>query len=94
MKAYGGVALELHLFFTWPLDGSEWSTSHFGHSTPGKGPSFFFNRRLSGPEKWSGLFEKRGIGTPYHPIRSLVSVPTSYPGCPEGKQLLIVTLTN
>jgi hypothetical protein len=33
-KAYGGVELQLHVFLTSALGGSEWSTSHPGERTP------------------------------------------------------------
>jgi hypothetical protein len=36
MKAYGGVDVEIHIFLTWALAGSEWSASRPGRFTPGE----------------------------------------------------------
>jgi hypothetical protein len=37
MKAYGGVDVLIHLFFTSALAGGEWSASRPGRFTPGEG---------------------------------------------------------
>jgi hypothetical protein len=37
MKAYGGVDVEIHIFFTSALAGGEWSASCSGRFTPGIG---------------------------------------------------------
>jgi hypothetical protein len=36
MKAYGGVDVKIHIFFTSALAGSEWSASRPGRFTPGE----------------------------------------------------------
>jgi hypothetical protein len=36
MKAYGGVVVEIHIFFTSALVGGEWSASHPGRFIQGK----------------------------------------------------------
>jgi hypothetical protein len=36
MKAYGGVAVQIHIFLISALAGGEWSASRPGHCTPGE----------------------------------------------------------
>jgi hypothetical protein len=36
MKAYGGVDVKIHIFWTSALIGGEWSASRLGHFTPGE----------------------------------------------------------
>jgi len=38
MKAYWGVEVYPHVYFTSALDGGEWSASRSGRLTPGKEP--------------------------------------------------------
>jgi hypothetical protein len=38
MKTYGGVAVHLHTFLAFALDGGEWSASRPGRFNPGKEP--------------------------------------------------------
>jgi hypothetical protein len=38
MKAYGEVAVYIHIFLNLALVGDEWSASRLGRSTPGKEP--------------------------------------------------------
>jgi hypothetical protein len=37
MKTYGGMEVQLHVFFTSALDGGEWSASRSGRSNPSEG---------------------------------------------------------
>jgi len=49
------VEVQLHAFLTSVLEGGEWSTSHLGHFTPwGKSSEYPLDRRLVGPQSWSG----------------------------------------
>ena len=48
--------IEVPLFLTSALDGDEWSTSRSTCLTPGKGPKYSLNRRLSVPHSRSELF--------------------------------------
>jgi hypothetical protein len=42
-------------FLTTALDGDEWSALRIGHASPlGKDPRYSLDRRLSGPQSWSG----------------------------------------
>jgi hypothetical protein len=36
MKTYGGVGVYIHVFFTWALDGGEWSASRHGRIISGE----------------------------------------------------------
>jgi hypothetical protein len=55
MKAYWGVEVYFHAFFTSVLDGGEWSASCPCHFTPGgKSPWNLLDRRLGGPQSWFG----------------------------------------
>jgi hypothetical protein len=40
------------------LDGGEWLVSHSGRFTSDKEPRYPLNRRLSGPQNWSGYSGK------------------------------------
>jgi len=61
---------------------------------PGKDPVSYRIGGWVGRINGQDVLKEREIGTPDHLVRSLVSVPTSYPGCPEGKQRIFVTLMN
>jgi hypothetical protein len=54
IKAYKGIEAWLHSFLTSALDGDEWSASRSGRFALGKEPRYPFNRRLGGPQSWSG----------------------------------------
>jgi hypothetical protein len=57
MKANGGVNVQIHIFLMSALAGSEWSASCPSHFLPqGKGPWYPLDRRLGGPQTWSGRF--------------------------------------
>jgi hypothetical protein len=53
------VEVQFHYVLTFTLDRSEWSTSHPSHFTHGKEPWYPLNRRLGGPQNWSGHFGKK-----------------------------------
>jgi hypothetical protein len=55
---YGGVDVQTHLFLTLALVGGEWSASRPGCFTPGeRAPLYPLDRRLGGPQSWSGRHE-------------------------------------
>jgi hypothetical protein len=57
MKAYGGVDVYIYVFLTSALVGGEWSASRPGCFTPRrKSPQYPLNKRLSGPQSWSGTW--------------------------------------
>jgi len=58
MNAYTGSRGTVPLNLTLALDGGEWFTSLSGCFIPGKEPWFPLNRRLGGPQSWSGHFEE------------------------------------
>ena len=58
MKAYEGVEVWLHSFFTSVLDGSELSTSSPGHFFSVKEPQCPLNKRLGDPQSQFGHFEE------------------------------------
>jgi hypothetical protein len=55
-KAYTIVKIQLQAFLTSALYGTEWSTSHPGHPTPGKQPRCPLNRRPGRPQSQSRYF--------------------------------------
>jgi hypothetical protein len=55
MKAYGGVAVQIHIFLTSTLVGGEWSASRPGHFIPGvRAPGTHWIGGLGGPQSRSG----------------------------------------
>jgi hypothetical protein len=55
MKVFGGVDGYIHVFLTSALVGGEWSASRPGRFTPqGKNLRYPLDRRLGGPQNWSG----------------------------------------
>jgi hypothetical protein len=65
MKAYGGVDVKFHIFFTSTLVGGEWSASRSAIY-----PRYPLDRRLGGPQTRSGcrgedkILDSTGIPTP------------------------------
>jgi hypothetical protein len=65
MKAYGGVDVYIHNFLTSALAGGEWSASRHDRFTPqGKSPPYPLDRRLGGPQSWSGRRREEKIHDP------------------------------
>jgi len=58
MNAYKGSRGTVPLILTLALDGGEWFTSRSGHFIPRKEPWYPLNKRLGGPQSWSGHFEE------------------------------------
>jgi hypothetical protein len=57
MKAYGGVAVQIHVLLTSALVGGQWSSSRPCLFTAReRGPRYPLDRRLSGPQGWSGQY--------------------------------------
>jgi hypothetical protein len=55
MKTYGGVDVQIQIFFTSAVDGGEWSASRPGRFTPKeRTPPYTFDRRLGGPHSRYG----------------------------------------
>jgi hypothetical protein len=54
MKAYKGVDVYIYIFVTSALVGGDWSASRPGRFTPGWSPRYPLDRRLVGPQSWSG----------------------------------------
>jgi hypothetical protein len=55
MNAYGGVDVQIHIFLTSVLAGSERSAPHTDQFTPGgKSPRYPLDRRMVGPQIRSG----------------------------------------
>jgi hypothetical protein len=59
MKVYGGVDVQIHIFLTSTLVGSEWSTSRPGRFILGKKPWYPVDRRLGGLSTGLDDVEKR-----------------------------------
>jgi hypothetical protein len=51
---YRGVEVQLHTFLTSALYGDEWLDSCPVHFTHRKEPWYIFDRKLGGPQSWSG----------------------------------------
>jgi hypothetical protein len=52
-------------FSTQHLDGGEWSTSHLDRCIPREiAPKYPLDRRLGGPQSWSGRYGEEKILTP------------------------------
>jgi hypothetical protein len=71
MKAYGGVDVLIHIFFTLALPGGEWLASRPGRFIPEeKEPQYPFDRRLGEPQSQSGgcgeekILDPTRTGTP------------------------------
>jgi hypothetical protein len=66
MKAYGGMDLQIHIFLTSALAGGEWSVSFTPRSLypRGKSPRYPLDRRLDGPQYWSGRRREEKILDP------------------------------
>jgi len=58
MKACRGSRGQLHPLLTSSLDGGEWTTLCTRCLNPGKEPRYPLNRKLGGPQSWSGRFEE------------------------------------
>jgi len=58
MNTYTGSRGTVPLNLTLVIDGGEWFTSRSGCFIPRKEPRFPLNRRLGGPQSWSGHFEE------------------------------------
>jgi hypothetical protein len=78
-------------FMTLALDGSEWSASHPGRALPPRErtPWYLLDRRLGGPQSWSGHrgYRKNPVplqgtepGSPGRPVHSQTLHWLSYPG--------------
>jgi hypothetical protein len=83
MKAYWGVEVQLHTFFTSPLDGGERSASRPGRFTlKYRAPGTHWIEGWVGPRAGLDAVAKRKIPIPrresnsYRPARSLVTIPT------------------
>jgi hypothetical protein len=85
MKTYGGVDVNIHVFLTSALFGSEWPASRRGRFTPrGNRHGYPLNRRLGGPQnrsRWRGkekILDHTGTRTPTPRPSSLqpVAIPT------------------
>jgi hypothetical protein len=64
-KAYGGVDVYIHIFFTSALFFGEWSASRSGRFTPqGKSPRYPFDSRLGGHQSRSGRLGEEKILDP------------------------------
>jgi len=61
MDMYGGVKLNLLALLSSELDGGEWSTAHPSCYIQGKNPRYSLDRRLGGPQSWSGHGGKEKI---------------------------------
>jgi len=68
----GGVQVLLHLFLTWALGGGEWPASGPGRFTAGNEHSDAMNKRMGGPQTWSGVFGEEKNVLPLPGFESLI----------------------
>jgi hypothetical protein len=64
MKMYGGMDVQNQFFFTWTLDGGEWSASRPGSFTSGKSIRYPLYRMLGEPQSPSGRHGDKKILNP------------------------------
>jgi hypothetical protein len=85
MKAYWGVEVELQAFLTLELDGGEWSAS-----PPGCYTWCPLDRRLGGPQSWTGHSEGKN-SQPLPGLKPLIIQPIAHCYTTELSQLLDFT---
>jgi hypothetical protein len=75
------VELQIYLFLASALNGSEWSTSYPSRFTPGREAPVPVEQEADRGKGLDDLEKKMsspaGIQTPDHPVRSLVTIPTT-----------------
>jgi hypothetical protein len=93
MKAYwesGGIAPQILNLGT---NGGEWSASRSSHFTPkGKDPWNPLDRRLGGPQSWSGHSGEEKNSQPLPGFKPLIIQPIAQSYTPELSQFQIITI--
>jgi hypothetical protein len=98
MKAYGRVAVLIHVFLISALVGGVWSASRSNRFTPGETAPYPMKRRLGEPQIGSGrygevkIIDPKGTRTPtpLSPSSYLVAIPTALLGIkPDGQSATV-----